>query len=81
MTLLEILGIFLFVFVLLGTYRVYKTERIRLKCLHLAIVSRQVPGATYVHPEKEDVILVRAASFEHYVRNGGKKPKEVHDSG
>jgi hypothetical protein len=75
MTWLEIISIFVFVFVILGTYRVYKTERIRIKCLHLAVISRQVPGATYVHPEKEEHILVRAASFERFVRKGPEKPK------
>lgn len=62
------------ILVFLGQLRVWRTEKIRLHCIDLAITSRTLGVRAYVHSEKNEVIIERATAFENYVR--GIKPKE-----
>ena len=53
----------------LGQLRVWRTEKIRLSCVDMAITNRTL-GNAYIHAEPNDVIVKRAKAFEDYVRKG-----------
>jgi hypothetical protein len=53
----------------LGQLRVWRTEKIRLRCVDMAITNRTLSNA-YIQAEADDVIVNRAKAFEAYVRKG-----------
>lgn len=60
----------------LGQLRVHRTEKLRVKCLDLAITSRRMNPGIYMQAEKTEAVLGRAVQFEDYVRKGIPKEEE-----